>query len=218
MPLSLPQPITYLITSGETTPRTTPASEDFRQLLALVRAAVYAGVSLIQLREKHLRPHTLYELTARAAEITGDSPTRLLVNDRADIARAAGADGVHLAANSLEPHIIRQAFGTDFLIGVSTHTLDQARSARDLGADFAVLGPIFKTPSKRGFGPPLGPDKLREAARALAPFPLLALGGVTLENAHACLRAGARGIAAIRLLNDADHLKEIVGAILNGPE
>jgi thiamine-phosphate pyrophosphorylase len=183
-------------------------------VLALVRAAVKARVSLIQLREKNLPARPLYELTARSAAITEGTTTRLLVNDRADIARAARADGVHLTTRSMEASVIRRSFGPDFLIGVSTHSLAEAQSECESGAaDFAVFGPIFDTPSKRAYGTPLGLEALREAARLLSPFPLIALGGVTQENASATLRAGASGIAAIRLFDDPSTLATTVSAI-----
>lgn len=214
MTFNLRRPATYLITSGETTRETTPASVEFARLVALVNAAVAARVTLIQLREKNLRARTLYELAARAAELTRPTETRLVVNDRADIARAAGADGVHLTTQSLAAPDVRRTFGSTFLIGVSTHTLAELRAARDGGAaDFAVFGPVFDTPSKRDFGAPLGVAALREAARDLAPFPVIALGGITRENAPDALRAGAHGLAAIRLFNDADTLDETVRAI-----
>ncbi|MDT4952333.1 MAG: thiamine-phosphate pyrophosphorylase [Acidobacteriota bacterium] len=214
MSLHLQPPIIYLITSGATTRASNPASEDFQNVLALVRAAVKARVSLIQLREKNLPARTLYELTALSAAITEGTTTRLLVNDRADIARAARADGVHLTTRSIEASVIRRSFGPGFLIGVSTHSLVEAQAARESGAaDFAVFGPIFDTPSKRAYGSPLGLEALREAARLLSPFPLIALGGVTQENASATLRAGASGIAAIRLFNDPAGLDKAVGAI-----
>lgn len=182
-------------------------------MLSLVRAAVRARISLIQLREKNLTASALYELTARSVEITHGSETRLLVNDRADVASAAGADGVHLTAQSLAAEIIRRAFGTDFLIGVSTHSLAEAWSARDGGADFIVFGPVFDTPAKRAYGAPLGIESLRHAAQTLSPFPVIALGGITREHAAAVVRAGASGIAAIQLFADADKLAEIVAAI-----
>jgi thiamine-phosphate pyrophosphorylase len=152
-------------------------------------------------------------LAARSVEITQGTETRLLVNDRADVSQAAGADGVHLTAQSLEAEIIRRAFGPDFLIGVSTHTLSEALSSRDGGADFIVFGPVFDTPTKRAYGAPLGIESLRQAAQTLAPFPVIALGGITRENAPAVLRAGAGGIAAIQLFSDANKLEEIVAAI-----
>ncbi len=208
----LQRPSTYLITNGATTRATTSASEEFARLLAVVEHATNAGVSLIQLREKELSARVLYELTERAARIIQSigAVTRLLVNDRADIASAAGADGVHLATRSLQPSIVRRTFGDDFLIGVSTHSLAEARAARDDGADFATFGPVFETPSKAVYGAPVGLDVFASVVRALAPFPLVALGGVTLANAGQVFAAGAHGIAAIRLFADARDLREAV--------
>jgi thiamine-phosphate pyrophosphorylase len=213
MSLNLQKPIIYLITSGATTPASTPASKDFQNILALVRAGCQASIPLIQLREKNLTPRTLYELTARCLEITRGTETRLLVNDRADIARAAGADGCHLTTRSIEAPVVRRAFGEDFLIGVSTHSLSEARAARDGCADFAVFGPVFDTPSKRAYGAPVGVESLREAAQSLAPFPILALGGIKCENAQEVLRAGASGIAAVSLFSEREHLDEVVASI-----
>lgn len=155
----------------------------------------------------------LYELAAQAAVLTGGSETRILVNDRADIARAANCDGVHLATQSIEASVVRRAFGPDFIIGVSTHSIEEARAARVAGADFAVLGPVFPTPSKEAFGPPLGLEKLQRAARELSPFPLLAIGGITSANATLVWQAGAIGMAAIRLFSEAGKMKEVVNKI-----
>ena len=198
--MSLPVPIIYPITSGKTSPQTTPDDPQFSEILRLVRAAVDADVPLLQIREKSLHARVLYELVARAAEIAHGSKTRLLVNDRSDIARAAGADGVHLTAQSLPVEVVRSIYGADFLIGVSTHSLDEALAARDGGADFVVFGPVFETESKRAYGEPQGLDKLAEVTRALGEFPVVAIGGITFDNAAECFQAGARGIAAIRLL------------------
>jgi len=195
IPQRLPRPIIYPITSGKANPL---------DILQLLQAAVEADVPLFQIREKSLPARELYELASRAAEITRGSKTRLLVNDRADIARAAGADGVHLTSQSLPADVVRNVFGSEFLIGVSTHSLEEARAARDGGADFVVFGPVFE---KQGFSSPQGLDKLREVTSELGDFPVLAIGGISLENAAACLDAGASGIAAIRLLNDARLLK-----------
>jgi len=213
MSLNLPTPISYLITSGATTSHSNPASKDFQHILAIVRAATRARVSLIQLREKNLTARALFDLTVRCAAITRGTDTRLLVNDRADIARAAHADGVHLTTRSIEARIIRRTFGTDFLIGVSTHTLAEARAARDGGADFAVFGPIFDTESKRAYGSPVGVESLREAAQSLSPFPLIALGGVTLENAADIFNAGAKGVAAIRLFSETQNISRTVRSL-----
>jgi thiamine-phosphate pyrophosphorylase len=213
MPLHLQKPITYLITSGETTPQTRPGDKDFSRLLNLVAAAVAAHVNLLQLREKNLSTRVLYDLTLQAAEITRGSNTCLLINDRADVAYSAGAAGVHLTAGSIEASVIRRTFGDDFLIGVSTHSLEEARAAREARADFAVFGPVFETASKRVYGEPLGLEKLEQVANAFTQFPVLALGGVTLDNAIGCFRAGAAGVAAIRLMNDPDQLARVVAEI-----
>ena len=213
MPLHQQKPITYLITSGETTPQTTPGDKDFSRLLKLVAAAVAAHVNLLQIREKNLSTRVLYDLTLQAAELSRKSNTRLLINDRADVARSAGADGVHLTAASIETSVIRRTFGDDFLIGVSIHSLEEARAARDARADFAVFGPVFETESKSAYGEPLGLKKLEQVTTALTQFPLLALGGVTLDNAASCFRAGAAGVAAIRLMNDPDQLARVVAEI-----
>lgn len=202
MPLLLPKPILYLITRGATAEATTSASKEFQDILDQVSAAVAAGVQLIQLREKKLTARVLFELTARAAEITRGTLTHLLVNDRADIAFGAGADGVHLTTRSLESKIVRRTFGNEFLIGASTHSVAEATNARNGGADFVVFGPIFPTQSKEGYGPPLGVGCVADAASELAPFPVLGLGGISIDNARECLRAGASGVAGISLFSE----------------
>ena len=204
MPLNLPLPIIYPITSGTAT---------VQQILQLVEAGVAARVPLFQIREKTLSGRALYELTARAVEITRGSDTRLLVNDRSDIARAAGADGVHLTSQSLPAAILRATYGPDFLIGVSTHSLDEARAAQAGGADFVVFGPVFETESKREFGEPQRLNKLEQVTSELRDFPVVAIGGITLDNVRACFDAGARGVAAIRLLNNAERTSSIVESI-----
>lgn len=204
MPLKLPLPIIYPITSGKT------GSDD---ILRLVRAAVDAEVPLFQIREKSLSGRALFELVARAADITRGSKTRLLVNDRSDIARAA-ADGVHLTTHSLPVEVVRKSCGPDFVIGVSTHSLAEARAAADAGADFVVFGPVFETESKRAYGEPQGLERLREVTQALGEFPVVAIGGIELENVGACFESGARGIAAIRFLNDVENMKDRIYKIL----
>lgn len=213
MSRALARPITYLITGSETSSATGPESEEFRRLLALVRAAVEARVTLVQLREKELNGRVLFELAAAAAHVARGSATRVLVNDRADIARAAGCDGVHLTTNSLEAEVVRRAFGEDFLIGVSAHTLQEARAAYAGGADFAVFGPVFDTPSKRAYGPPVGIEALTTVALELSPFPLVALGGVGVEEVEDLFRADAAGVAGIRLFANGQNLARTVHLI-----
>ncbi len=213
MPLDLPKPIIYLITSGATTKATTTETDDFARILALVEASVAAQIPLLQLREKQLSTRVLYQLATEASRITRRTATRLLVNDRADIARAAGADGVHLTTQSLPAGQVRETYGSEFLIGVSTHSLEEAHAARREGASVAVFGPVFKTESKVGLGDPQGLEKLREVATELKDFPILAIGGVSLDNVADCFKAGASGVAAIRLLSDAENLGNIIEEI-----
>jgi thiamine-phosphate pyrophosphorylase len=172
--------------------------------LSWVEAAVAAEISLVQLREKSLSARVLYELAMRAAATTRGSKTQLLVNDRFDIARAAGADGVQLTTSSLPAKVVRSICGDDFLIGVSTHSVEEALNARSDGAGFIVFGPVFDTESKRAFGEPQGLRKLTEVTKALAGFPVIAIGGIDLDNAAGCFRAGASGIAAIGLFTNRD--------------
>ncbi|HVF42602.1 MAG TPA: thiamine phosphate synthase [Pyrinomonadaceae bacterium] len=213
MPREPRRPITYLITGGGTSSPTSREGVEFRALLRHVELAVEARVSLVQIREKDLTARALFELASRAAALVRGSGTRVVLNDRADVARAAGCDGVHLTTRSLEARVVRRAFGEEFLIGVSAHTLEEARAGVEGGADFAVFGPVFDTPSKRAYGPPVGLGSLEEAARALSPFPLVALGGVDETNAGACFEAGAEGVAAIRLFADGQNLARAVHLI-----
>lgn len=213
MSLQVQLPIIYLITSGATNAQTTPTSEAFAAILNLVSAAVVARVSLIQLREKLLTARVLFELTTQAANITRGTQTKLLVNDRADIARGAGADGVHLTEVSLQAGVVRRTFGPNFMIGVSTHSLEQARAARDDNADFAVWGPVFATDSKNAYGEPQGVPKLAEVALELDPFPIVALGGLQLDNVAECVVAGAKGIAGISLFQNVEELPTTVSSV-----
>jgi thiamine-phosphate pyrophosphorylase len=174
-------------------PQTTP------EVLHFLQGVVTAQIPLFQIREKSLPARVLYELTTRAVQITRGTMTRVLVNDRLDIARAAGADGVHLTARSLPADVVRNICGPEFLIGVSTHSLAEAQAARAAGADFVVFGPIFDTESKRAFGAPQGLNKLREVTSALGDFPVIAIGGITRENFASCIAAGASGIAGISM-------------------
>jgi thiamine-phosphate pyrophosphorylase len=126
----------------------------------------------------------------------------LLINDRVDIALAAAADGVHLPGTSFTPAVARQLLGLDALIGASAHSLSEARAAADSGADFLVFGPVFDTPSKRSFGPPLGLAALAEVTRAVS-VPVLAIGGINAERCRSVRQCGAHGVALIREILEA---------------
>lgn len=213
MSKNLSQPILYLITHGATTETTSPASPEFQDLLHQIKAAAAADIDLVQIREKRLRARVLFELAERAVEITGESSTRILLNDRADIAAGAGAHGVHLTTQSLDVAVIRNSFDEKFLIGASTHSCEEACEAREQGANFIVFGPIFQTSSKEQFGPPLGLEKLSNVCGKLVGFPVLALGGVSKSNAQQCFEAGASGVAGISLFSEPADLESMVAAI-----
>lgn len=155
----------------------------------------------------------LYELSERAARITKGNATKLLINDRADIAVAAGADGVHLTGASLPTSVVRHAFGDELVIGVSTHSQAEAELARRSGADFVVFGPVFETASKEKYGEPRGLKQLETIASKLAPFPILALGGITIARVSDCIEAGAQGVAAIRMLSDPLQMDRVVSEV-----
>jgi thiamine-phosphate pyrophosphorylase len=188
-------------------------------LLANIRAAIAAGVDWVQIREKDLSARELLELTRaacrvsnedareRAARHTGSHAratlARILVNDRLDVALAAGAAGVHLGGESAPTgEVVRWLRSgnapADFLVGVSCHSLQEVLEAENTGTSYAFFGPVFDSPAKRVFGAPQAVARLEEVCRSVK-IPVIAIGGVNPENAGECLRAGASGIAAIRL-------------------
>jgi len=167
-------------------------------LMACIHRAVGRGVDFIQIREKDLDDREVFDLTRGALAHTIRTQCRVLVNGRADIALAAGADGVHLPSTGLQIKDIRKWTPDDFLIGVSVHTPAEIRSACAQGADYLLLGHIFPTESKAGYGPPLGLRKLKNACR-ISTVPVLGLGGITPDVIDSVLRTGAAGVAGISL-------------------
>jgi thiamine-phosphate pyrophosphorylase len=198
------------------------SAEQQETLLRKINAAAEAGVDWIQIREKDLSGKDCSSLTREALVWTAKSSgknvaARILVNDRLDVALAERAGGVHLGEKSLPLAeamrlVENRCDRKDFLIGVSCHSLEAARSAANGGADYLFFGPVFATPSKAAFGAPQGLERLAEVCRAVS-IPVLAIGGITLANAGDCLAAGASGIAAIRLFQDALDISSVVQSL-----
>ena len=192
------------------------SSDQLSALTELISRAVDAEVDLLQIRERDLSARDVLSLVDFAAGIAKGSNTRILVNDRADIAACAGV-GVHLTTRSLNPRDIREAFGreafgSELLMGASTHSLEEAENAALGGVDFVVFGPIFETESKREFGPPLGLEALARVTSRLR-IPVLALGGINGQNFRKVLEARAAGIAGISIFSEAGNLKRLVKEI-----
>jgi thiamine-phosphate pyrophosphorylase len=185
--------------------RTLDAAPSTQALLEAIQRAAASGVDWIQIREKDLEARPLAELVRLAMESTRGTSTKILVNDRLDVALAAGAAGVHLGEASLPVHEVaewrRSSGHAEFQIGASCHSVESARAAERVGADYIFFGPVFSTPSKAAFGPPQGIERLREVCAAVR-IPVLAIGGVNAENAASCMEAGAAGFAAIRLFQE----------------
>jgi thiamine-phosphate pyrophosphorylase len=200
-------PVVHLVTDRRLVPDLARAADAALHGLA-------PGTAAIHLREKDLGAR---ELLAMARELVAVCRARgqlLLVNDRADVALAAAADGVHLPSAGIPPGDARRLLPPGALVGVSCHSAAEVARARDGGASFAFVSPIFDTPSKRAFGPPLGLDALRAAASL--GLPVVALGGVTPERASALYAAGAAGVAAIRAWLAAPDPAAAVRALLAG--
>lgn len=181
------------------------SADPIGSVLARIRTAIAAGVDWVQIREKDLPARDLLALVRASVDMAGDraSRARVVVNDRLDVALAAGAAGVHLGGQSLPAReTVRWCRAgnapPEFLIGVSCHSVEKIREAEDAGASYVFWGPVFDTPAKRSFGPPQGIARLADVCRAVG-IPVVAIGGVNEENSAECIRAGAAGIAAIRL-------------------
>jgi thiamine-phosphate pyrophosphorylase len=176
------------------------------RFLDAVEEALQGGVRALQIREKDLSPKDLLALALEVKPLTLRYNAKLFINDRADIAVMAGADGVHLTETSVQVSEIKNNF-PDLIVGVSTHSMEGARLAESQGADFITFSPIYETPSKASYGPPQGLDPLRQVSQAVR-LPVLALGGITLHRVPECLEQGAFGVAVISDIWDSTHIKQ----------
>ncbi len=175
-------------------------------LLDAVRLAFEGGVRAIQLREKDLPIRELLSLAREIRSIANEFKAKLFINDRVDIAVAVGADGVHLGHQSMPPEAVRKIVGTRMLVGVSTHTLDEAGAAEKGGADFITFGPVFATPAKLRFGAPAGIEALK-AVKQKTTIPVFGLGGIKPENIREVIDTGADGISMISAIFGADDIR-----------
>lgn len=193
-----------------------------------IQMAVQAGVDWVQIREKDMPARELADLVRIAIEAgealggpadAGDEGVtpRIIVNDRLDLALAAGAAGVHLGRESVDARYLvkwcrRGNAPTEFLVGVSCHSLEEARGAESAGANYIFFGPVFRTPSKRAFGEAQGIARLAEVCGTVR-IPVIAIGGVDEVNAQDCVRTGAGGIAAIRMFQEASDARVLASAV-----
>lgn len=178
----------YLITARQQT--------NNRPFLPLLQQTVDAGLPAIQIREKDLTTKELLSLAHQVVTLSRKGGARVFINDRVDVAQASEADGVHLRANSFPVSVARKLLGDGQLIGVSAHSVAEVCRAEAEGADFVVLGPIYQTPSKVAYGPPLGLHVLESAAKQ-SKIPVFAIGGITLSRVMEVRQVGAYGVAVI---------------------
>jgi thiamine-phosphate pyrophosphorylase len=169
-----------------------------------VKKLIDGGARIIQLREKHASPRDFFESAARAIQFARRSEVRIIINDRVDIALALKADGVHLGQDDMPPDKAREILGPDAIIGFSTHSVKQASAAIALPVDYIAIGPIFETLTKEDSDDVVGLGGLGQVRAAVPDLPLVAIGGITLENINAVLAAGANSAA-------------IIGAIISNP-
>lgn len=193
-----------------------PSTDDS---LVRIEGVVAVGVDWIQIREKDLPGRELLELTRQAIAVTRDANahTRVIVNDRLDVAIAAGAAGVHLGGASIPVAETVQWCRAgnapqDFMVGASCHDIQEAIAAERSGGNYILFGPVYETPAKMKFGAPQGVGKLAEVCRSVQ-IPVLAIGGIDEENAGTCLRAGVAGIAAIRLFQQPPDAASLGGVV-----
>ncbi len=185
-----------------------------RPLVPLLQQVLTAGTPAIQLRERDLSARELVTLAHEVQAVTASCRSQLLINDRVDVALALEGVGVHLRSNSLPLPVVRQMLGPQRLLGISVHAVEEAMQAEAQGADYIVLGPIYETPSKQVFGPPLGIHTLEKAC-TLIRIPIIGIGGVTAARAREMRRAGAFGAAVITAILGADDVESATRELLD---
>lgn len=190
----------YLITDRKLIP------QKYSSPIDAVEDVLKGGVKAVQLREKDLPVRELLQMAYRLRELTASYNARLFINDRVDVAISVRADGVHLGQNSMPPEAVRRITGVDTLIGVSAHSLGEAVAAQEGGADFITFGPIYDTPSKRRYGPPVGIKRLAETVERVT-IPVFGLGGIELEHVRKVIQAGAYGVSLISAILSSEDIR-----------
>lgn len=196
----------YLITDRKVATKPLPEA---------VRMALEGGVRAVQLREKDLPIRELLALAQELREITRQFGAKLFINDRVDVAVLSEADGIHLGAQSMPASAVRTIVGNGKLIGVSTHHIDEAHAAAQAGADFVTFGPVFNTPSKVPYGPPVGKNALKTAVSELA-IPIYAIGGLSSGNMSQVFGTGCHGVAMISSILGASDIRKAARKIVEG--
>ena len=185
-------------------------------LVTAIEEALKGGVKALQLREKDLGTRELLDMAYRMRELTGKYRAKLFINDRVDIALSVEADGVHLGQKSIPAYAVKKIVKDKFMIGVSAHSIEEAKQAEKEGADFITLGPVYKTPSKLRYGQPLGVDIIRKTKAEIS-IPVFAIGGIKKDRIKEVMDAGADGIALISGIlgarNIRDKTEEVLGLL-----
>ena len=191
----------YLITDTTIAPGKDP--------LEIFEEAASQGLDLLQIREPHMSDRKCFDFAVSVIGVVRPYGTKVLINDRFDIATALGADGVHLKSSGIPVDVVRRSTGAGFLIGVSTHSSMEALEAERKGADMVTFGPVFDTPSKAGYGRPLGVETLEKVASNIK-ADLYALGGIDLEKASEMAAIPFKGFAVQRAIMLSDNVRETV--------
>ena len=185
-----------------------------KDLISSVRRSIDGGVKAIQLRGKNLPAREILRIGERLRLLTSEYSVKLFINDRIDVAMILGADGVHLGQNGLPVGIVRKILGDSLIIGVSTHSLKEAKDAERGGADFITFGPIFATPSKVVYGPPVGLRRLVNLTGRIK-IPVFAIGGINMDRIQDVMKKGANGVAVISAILNSESVYDAAASMLN---
>jgi thiamine-phosphate pyrophosphorylase len=183
--------------------------------LEQVKCLIAGGAEFIQLREKHASPKDFYQSAIEVLEYARPRNVKIIINDRVDIALSTGADGVHLGQEDLPPEQARKILGENAIIGFSTHSVAQAIEAMKFPVDYIAIGPVFPTVSKENPDDVVGTEGVKIVREAIGDFPLVAIGGITFENAQNVLQSGADSLALIStILKPADQITDNIKELI----